>query len=201
LINTGAGIYVLKKSLISTPLSNVSVTAKMFNSDSLERLFSVLQLVEEQMGDARMGVKLFAVDGTYSKMILVMDWIIKHVIKLDFDSREIEFDARLMHKLWRVADVLLGDDRLVKGLTHFFEEKLGLPGHRSHDCRIVLKNGIDSFKNRPFRPVSEEEDLVLCEYLHYNLRDGKISMSSSPIASPLLFVCKKDRKLRLCVDY
>jgi hypothetical protein len=67
----------------------VSVTAKMLTGDSLEGLFSVLEPVGGQIGDAFMGAKLFAVDGTDSKMILGIDWIRKHVIKLDFDSREL----------------------------------------------------------------------------------------------------------------
>jgi hypothetical protein len=107
----------------------------------------------------------------------------------------------MIHKLCRVADVLSGEDWLVKGLTKFFEEKLGSPGHRLHDCHIVLKIGIDSFKNRPFRPVREEDDLVLREYLRNNMGNGKLNLTSSLIASPLLFACKYDGKLRLCVDY
>jgi hypothetical protein len=64
----------------------------------------------------------------------------------------------------------------------------------------LLKGG-NGFKNRPFRPVSKEADLVLSEYLRNNLRDCKISVSSSLIASSQLFVRKKNGKLDLYVDF
>lgn len=42
---------------------------------------------------------------------------------------------------------------------------------------------------------------ALKEWLKENLRKGFIRLSSSPIASPILFVKKADRGLRFYVDY
>jgi hypothetical protein len=75
-----------------------------------------------------------------------------------------------------------------------------LPPHRSHDHDIRLLEG----KTPPFGPLypmSREELQALKEWLEENLRKGFIRPSSSPAASPVLFVKKPDGGLRFCVDY
>lgn len=65
---------------------------------------------------------------------------------------------------------------------------------------IQLKEG----STLPFEPlygVSREELKTLKEWLEENLRRGFIRPSSSPVASPVLFVKKQDGGLRFCVDY
>ena len=42
---------------------------------------------------------------------------------------------------------------------------------------------------------------VLQEYIDKNLKKGFIKKSILPVGYPILFALKKDRKLRLCVDY
>ncbi|KAI1676227.1 reverse transcriptase [Pyrenophora tritici-repentis] len=49
--------------------------------------------------------------------------------------------------------------------------------------------------------MSREELIALREWLEENLRKGFIRPSSSPAASPVLFVKKPDGGLRFCVDY
>ncbi|MBN6743027.1 RNA-directed DNA polymerase, partial [Acidithiobacillus sp. MC6.1] len=49
--------------------------------------------------------------------------------------------------------------------------------------------------------LSEKELGVLKDYIAVNLEKGFIRPSTSPAASPILFVPKKNGKLRLCVDY
>jgi hypothetical protein len=46
-----------------------------------------------------------------------------------------------------------------------------------------------------------EELLAVKEYLLKNLYKGFIVPSSSPFASPVLFVAKLNSSLRFCVDY
>jgi hypothetical protein len=43
--------------------------------------------------------------------------------------------------------------------------------------------------------------LALKEFLEENLRKGFIRESKSPAGAPILFAPKKDRGLRLCIDY
>ena len=49
--------------------------------------------------------------------------------------------------------------------------------------------------------LSETKFKALREYLDENLKKGFIRPSMSPAIYPILFVPKKDGKLRLCVDY
>ena len=63
---------------------------------------------------------------------------------------------------------------------------------------------IETTKDPPFRPIynlSEMELASLREYLDKGLDRGWIQHSISPAGAPILFVPKKDGKLRLCVDY
>ena len=56
----------------------------------------------------------------------------------------------------------------------------------------------------PYGPIyhlSEKELKVLREYLEDSLKKGWIRHSTSPAGAPILFVPKKDKELRLCVDY
>ena len=49
--------------------------------------------------------------------------------------------------------------------------------------------------------VSQSELQTLHEFIDEHLHIGFIRHSSSPHRAPILFVCKKDGSLRLCVDY
>jgi len=49
--------------------------------------------------------------------------------------------------------------------------------------------------------LTEEERTALKEYIKVNLEKGFIRPSNSPAGEPVLFVRKKDKTLRLCVDY
>jgi hypothetical protein len=75
-----------------------------------------------------------------------------------------------------------------------------LPPHRNYDHNIRLQEG----KTPPFGPLypmSRNELIALKGWLEENLRKGFIRPSSSPAASPVLFVKKADGGLRFCVDY
>ncbi|KAJ2925408.1 hypothetical protein H1R20_g11659, partial [Candolleomyces eurysporus] len=49
--------------------------------------------------------------------------------------------------------------------------------------------------------LTQDEQKALAEYVEENLSKGFIRRSTSPAASPILFVRKKTGDLRLCVDY
>ena len=75
-----------------------------------------------------------------------------------------------------------------------------LPKHQPWDHEILIQEG----KQPTFGPVyscSEKELAALREYLEENLAKGSIRESCSSAGYPILFVPKKNGKLRLCVDY
>jgi transposase InsO family protein len=75
-----------------------------------------------------------------------------------------------------------------------------LPPHRPYDHDVKLQEGATP----PFGPLysmSRDELTALKEWIEENLRKGFIRPSSSPAASPVLFVKKPGGGLRFCVDY
>ena len=75
-----------------------------------------------------------------------------------------------------------------------------LPKHQPQDYKIPIELG----KSPSFRLIYqllEKELAILKEYININLEKGFIRLSTSLAASPLLFVLKKNEKLRPCVDY
>ena len=76
-----------------------------------------------------------------------------------------------------------------------------LPPHRPHvDHRIELTQE-NSLQHSPLYRMTTEELLAVKQYLLENLHKGFITASSSPFASPVLFVKKPDGGLRFCIDY
>jgi hypothetical protein len=49
--------------------------------------------------------------------------------------------------------------------------------------------------------TNEKEDIELRSYLEKNLEIGYIRLSISPVGYLVLFVLKKDRKLKIYIDY
>jgi transposase InsO family protein len=97
-------------------------------------------------------------------------------------------------------------DRLPKQYHEFmdvFSKKAAnrVAEHRPYDLEIVVK---PDFKPKwgPLYNLSEEEMVLLKEYIDAMLEKGFIRPSTSPCGAPVLFVPKpKGRGLRLCVDY
>jgi hypothetical protein len=80
------------------------------------------------------------------------------------------------------------------------EQATSLPEHTPRDHAIDLIPG----KEPPYKPIyalTQKEQEVLREYIESALARGLIRESKSPAGAPIFFVPKKDRTLRLCVDY
>ncbi|KAI7909406.1 hypothetical protein M0657_011852 [Pyricularia oryzae] len=80
------------------------------------------------------------------------------------------------------------------------ELETGLPEHNPFDHEIPLKEGIQP-KFHKIYGLNPTQMEALDEYLAKNLKKGYIRPSTSPAGYPILFVPKKNGKLRLCVDY
>ena len=82
----------------------------------------------------------------------------------------------------------------------FLEELPGLPPDRDVEFKIELVPGTAPISRRPYRmPPNELAELKV--QLQDLLDKGLIQPSSSPWGCPALFVKKKDKSLRMCVDY
>ncbi|QRW17537.1 Transposon Tf2-12 polyprotein [Rhizoctonia solani] len=80
------------------------------------------------------------------------------------------------------------------------EESSKLPPHRPYDIAIELLPDARP-QHGPIYSLGRREDAELKETIEKQLKAGLIRPSKSPMASPILFVKKKNGKLRMCVDY
>ncbi|KAJ4789708.1 polyprotein [Rhynchospora pubera] len=81
-----------------------------------------------------------------------------------------------------------------------FEEPNELPPHRKVDHQIPLLPNTNPINQRPYRH-SYFQKLEIEKIVSELLKNGFIQPSSSPFASPVLLVKKKDNSWRLCIDY
>jgi hypothetical protein len=82
----------------------------------------------------------------------------------------------------------------------FPEELPGMPPDRDIEFVIDLIPGTSPIAKRPYR-MAAPELAELKKQLRELQRSGFIRPSSSPWGAPVLFVEKKDKSLRMCVDY
>jgi len=80
------------------------------------------------------------------------------------------------------------------------KEPMAPPPHCTHNHHIPLEEGKKPLYEL-LQPLNEEKMKALKEYLEVNEKWGWIQASTSPAGVPIHFVKKKDRALRLCVDY
>src|SRR3979490_228859 len=72
--------------------------------------------------------------------------------------------------------------------------------HRPYDLKITLEEGA-KMPHPPLYSLSNSELEALCTFIDEHLNMGFIRSSRSPHAAPILFVCKKDGLLQLCIDF
>lgn len=92
-------------------------------------------------------------------------------------------------------------ESLKQKFAAIFEEPKDLPPHRGvFGHRINLEHGCNAVNIRPYRYPLKQRDIVE-QLIQEMLERGIIQSSSSPFASPVVLVGKKDGTWRLCVDY
>lgn len=89
---------------------------------------------------------------------------------------------------------------LVDEFASLFSEPKGLPPRRDQDHHIPLIPGAQPVKTRPYRYTPQQKDEIERQ-VYDMLCSGIIQRSTSPFASPVLLVRKKDGQWRFCVDY
>jgi len=90
--------------------------------------------------------------------------------------------------------------QLLQAYADIFEEPKTLPPHRSHDHRIILKEGTSPINVRPYRYPALQKDISE-QTVREMMEAGVVRPSQSPYSSPIVLVKKKDGSWRLCVDY
>nr|KYP50671.1 Retrovirus-related Pol polyprotein from transposon 297 family [Cajanus cajan] len=110
----------------------------------------------------------------------------------------------LLHLLTTHADSQIipeSIDELLLQFDDIFQEPTKLPPKRKgHDHKIPLVTGANPINKRPYRYAKQQKDII-DKLVQDSLKSGIIQKSSSPFASPVVLVGKKDGSWRLCVDY
>ena len=87
--------------------------------------------------------------------------------------------------------------------TQMFKEELtekALLEYKPWDHEIKLQEGKQLTKERIYY-LSKAELKVLRKYIIENLKKGFIRRLESPVGYPIIFVLKKDSKLRPCINF
>ncbi|XP_057418902.1 uncharacterized protein LOC130713120 [Lotus japonicus] len=102
----------------------------------------------------------------------------------------------------RDVELQAHEEAILQDYGDVFEEPVELPPFRGiHDHKIILKEGSNPISLRPYRyPPAQKKD-VIDKMMKELLESGVIQPSSSPFASPIVIVKKKDGSWRMCMDY
>jgi hypothetical protein len=138
-----------------------------------------------------------------------------HKAVLDIAGRLIHLDSPVYGKvilhlpvishikasLHQVAELKLEDIHVIRELPDIFSDDLpGMPPVRTIEFKIELQPGTAPIAKAPYK-MSPVELKELKIHLQGLLDKGYIRPSISPWGCSALFVEKKDKELRLCVDY
>ena len=87
--------------------------------------------------------------------------------------------------------------------SHVFPMTLpkGLPPTQLEPIINVMEERKDEYPCKPQYKMTREHSDELKRQIEYYLNQGWIRPSSSPYGAPVLFIPKKNGKLRLCIDY
>lgn len=121
------------------------------------------------------------------------------LIKTEAVEQLLELAVCAEEKEWSTAETQQLKE-LIQEFAGLFAEAKGLPPKRSCDHAINLLPGVQPFRLRPYRYTPDQKDEIE-KQVKEMLENGIIQYSSSPFASPVLLVKKKDGEWRLCVDY
>lgn len=120
------------------------------------------------------------------------------LFKQDAVLQIFELGIQSDHKLQE--DIPPSIQSLINEFADLFAEPAGLPPKRAYDHTIPLLAGAQPFRLRPYRYTPDQKDEIE-KQVEEMLKSGVIQHSSSPFASHVLLVRKKDMTWRLCVDY
>jgi hypothetical protein len=153
-------------------------------------------------------------------VILGMNWLTKYQVSLSCDKRTVKLvslsgeevlvelvlsglrEGNCHQVIAHIEEITPSEAiNVVSEFPDVFPEKLpGMPPERKVEFAIELIPGTAPISKRAYR-VSGPELVELKKHIDELSEKGYIKPSSSPWAGPVLFVEKKDRTKRMCIDY
>jgi hypothetical protein len=158
---------------------------------------------------------LIIVNGQGLDVILGMNWMKLHRAFLDIVGRLVHLDSpmygkvilhlpvisRIKASLHHGVELKLEDIHVIPEFPDVFPDDLpGMPPERVIEFNIELQPGTAPITKASYKmsPMEMEELKIQLQGLHVK---GCIHPSTSPWGCSALFIEKKDKELRLCVDY
>ncbi|KAJ3698219.1 hypothetical protein LUZ61_001924 [Rhynchospora tenuis] len=143
-------------------------------------------------------VRLLAVQGY--DMVLGLDWLMGlGPMQIDWSKGKLEF-KKGGKPITLQKDITPELKEVLNQYAELFEEPKGLPPKRSIDHQIPLIPGAKPVNLRPYR-YSYFQKLEIETIVEELVNSGVIQPSTSPYASPVLLVKKKNGGWRMCIDY
>jgi hypothetical protein len=158
---------------------------------------------------------LIILSGQGIYVILGMSWMKWHKAILDISTRLVHLNSpvygkvilhllavsRIKASLHHVVERRLQDIHVVHEFSDVFPDELpGMSPKRAIEFKIELQPGTTPIAKAPYK-MSHVELVDLKIQLQDLLDKGFICPSLLPWGCPTLFIPKKDKELRLCVDY
>jgi hypothetical protein len=158
---------------------------------------------------------LIILEGQVIDVILGMNWMKMHRAILDISARMVHFDspiygkvslqlppvARLQASIYTLVAKSLDEIHVVHEYPDVFPDDLsGMPPDRAIEFKIELQPGTAPVYKRSY-PMMQNEMAELKIQLQELLDKEYIRPSCSPWGCPTIFVSKKDKSQRLCIDY
>lgn len=173
--------------------------------------------MEFTLGNHKEILSCYVVELGHHHLILGMPWLKKHSPTVEWTKGTVLFGSDYCHKNCLIDPVKItagegpADLNLpaISGLPEeyqdfadvFTEDKeVPLPPHRPYDLGIDLEPNSKP-KWGPLYNLGQKENDELKTSLERWIRQGYVRVSKSPMASPILFIKRKNGKYRMCVDY
>jgi hypothetical protein len=175
----------------------------------------VAQKVPIKLSGRIFSTNLIILSGQGIDVILGMSWMKLHRAVFDIACRLVHLDSpvygkvilhrpavsRIKASLHHVVEIKLEDIHVVREFPDVFLDDLpGMPPERAIEFKIELQHGSAPIAKAPYK-MSPMEMKELKIQLQGLLDKGYIHPSTSPWGCSALFMEKKDKELRLCVDY
>jgi hypothetical protein len=175
----------------------------------------VVQKVLLELSRRIFSTNLIILSGQAIDVILGMSWMKAHRAVLDIADRLVHLDSPVYGKvilhlptmshikvsLHHVVELKLKDIHVIQEYLDVFPDELpGMPPERAIKFKIELQPGTAPFAKAPYK-MSSVEMKELKVQVQGLLDKGYICRSTSPWGCSALFAEKKDKELRLCVDY
>ncbi|KAG8725221.1 hypothetical protein FRC09_005676 [Ceratobasidium sp. 395] len=222
MVDSGATSVFINQKIVkefNIPTQKISKPRKLRVIDGREiegGLVDTTCSIELKIFDHTEVIDCFVVNVGNHDIVLGTSWLKRHNPHIDWEHKILAFSSKYCTDNCLDASLRIQFNRAPEGevatteelpadyedfkVVFAEEETTPLPPHRPYDISIDLKPDARP-RHGPIYSVGVKEDKEMRETIERQLAHGLIRPSKSPMASPVIFVKKKNGKLRMCIDY